>query len=91
MALVKDREITEGSTENKGIRTKSQMDLLHKRYNISTSSYSYIEFIENTQLWNEYHEISEKNEKSFYENEIPRNEIIQELYRLVIKRNNIVV
>ena len=67
MALVKDREITEESTENRRIRTKSQMEILHKRYKTSTSSNSNKEFKENTQLWNEYHEITEKNEKSFYE------------------------
>ena len=50
MALVKDREITEESTENRRIRTKSQMEILHKRYKTSTSSNSNKEFKENTQL-----------------------------------------
>ena len=82
---------TEETPENRRIRTKSQMEILHKRYKTLTSSNLNKEFKENTQLWNEYHEISEKNEESFPENEIPRNKIIQELDKLVIKRKRTVV
>lgn len=67
------------------------MEILHKRYKTLTSSNLNKEFKENTQLWNEYHEISEKNEESFPENEIPRNKIIQEMDKLVIKRKRTVV
>jgi hypothetical protein len=88
MELVKpiQQPKTEETPENKRIRTKSQMEILHKRYKNLNK-----EFKENTQLWNEYHEISEKNEESFPENEIPRNKIIQELDKLVIKRKRTVV
>ena len=92
MALVKPIQTkTEETPENKRIRTKSQMEILHKRYKTLTSSNLNKEFKENTQLWKEYHEISEKNEESFPENEIPRNKIIQELDKLVIKRKRTVV
>jgi ribosomal RNA-processing protein 8 len=92
MKLVKPIQTkTEETPENKRIRTKSEMEILHKRYKTLTSSNLNKEFKENTQLWNEYHEISEKNEESFPENEIPRNKIIQELDKLVIKRKRTVV
>ena len=92
MKLVKPIQTkTEETPENRRIRTKSQMEILHKRYKTLTSSNLNKEFKENTQLWNEYHEISEKNEESFPENEIPRNKIIQELDKLVIKRKRTVV
>ena len=88
---IKIKEKTEETLENRRIRTKSQMEILHKRYKTLTSSNLNNEFKENAQLWNEYHEISEKNEESFPENEIPRNKIIQELDKLVIKRKRMVV
>jgi hypothetical protein len=91
VTLRKIKEKTEETPENKRVRTKSQMEILHKRYKTLTSSNLNKEFKENTQLWNEYHEISEKNEESFPENEIPRNKIIQELDKLVIKRKRTVV
>ena len=63
MELVKPiQPKTRESPENRRIRTKSQMEILHKRYKTLTSSNLNKEFKENTQLWNEYHKISEKNE-----------------------------
>jgi len=49
------------------------------------------EFNENPDLWNTYHQISEENEKSFPEEEIPRNRIIQELNKIKTKRSKKIV
>jgi ribosomal RNA-processing protein 8 len=48
------------------------------------------EFQDNPQLWYEYHEISEENEKSFPEEDIPRICIIKELDKIKTKRTKIV-
>ena len=62
MKLVKPTQPKTAETpENKRIRTESQMEILHKRYKTLTSSNLNREFKENIQLWNDDHEISEKN------------------------------
>jgi trans-aconitate methyltransferase len=48
-------------------------------------------FIDTPELWNTYHEISAENEKSFPEEEIPRNRIIQLLSQIKTKRTKLVV
>jgi superfamily II DNA or RNA helicase len=82
---------TQETPENRRIRTKTQMEILHQRYKTLSSVNLNKEFSDNSNLWNEYHEISEKNEESFPVNEIPRNKIIQELDKQVIKRKRTVV
>lgn len=48
-------------------------------------------FQENPELWKTYHEISEENESTFPEEDIPRNRIIQELNKIKTKRTKLVV
>lgn len=76
----------EESIEEKKIRISSEISLLHKKYKTMNSNNLHKEFNENPQLWTDYHNISEENEKSFPEEEIPRNKIIQELCKLKTKR-----
>jgi hypothetical protein len=67
------------TTEQKRQRTKTEISKLHQKYKTMNSKNLHKEFKEHPELWNNYHEISEENEKSFPEVEIPRNRIIQEL------------
>ena len=77
--------------EQKRIRVHSELSQLHQRYKTLNSSNLSKEFNENPDLWHTYHTISEENEKSFPEQEIPRNRIIAELNKIKTKRRKIVV
>ena len=90
MKLKKPSTKTE-STEQKRVRVKSEISLLHKEYKTLTSSNLHQKFNQQPELWHRYHEISEENEKSFPEDEIPRNRIIQELNKIKTKRTKLVV
>ena len=79
------------STEEKKVRVKSELSTLHQRYKTLNSQNLQNEFKENPELWNQYHEIAEENEKSFHEQDIPRNRIIQELDKINVKRTKSVV
>ena len=79
------------STKEKRERNKSELSILHKKYKTMNSQNLHKEFNENPELWKTYHEISEENEKTFPEEEIPRNRIIIELNKIKTKRSKIVV
>jgi ribosomal RNA-processing protein 8 len=49
------------------------------------------EFNNNHDIWHKYHKVAEENEKSFSEDDIPRNRIIQELNKIKTKRTKQVV
>ena len=72
-------------------RVKSEMSELQREYNVLRSDNLHKRFNEEPQLWFDYHAISEENEKSFPEEEIPRNKIITELEAIKTKRIKIVV
>jgi ubiquinone/menaquinone biosynthesis C-methylase UbiE len=87
----KTEEIVKETTEQKKQRTKSQMEILHQRYKtLSSTSLNKI-FSDDSDLWNEYHKLSEKNEESFPQEGIPRNRIIEELEKQKTKRTKTVV
>jgi ribosomal RNA-processing protein 8 len=77
--------------EQKKERVKSEISQLHQKYKTMKSENLHKEFNEDRQLWNKYHEISEENEKSFPEHEIPRNRMITELNKIKTKRTKKVV
>ena len=81
----------EESKENKRERVKSEISLLHKEYKTLKSENLNKKFKEQPELWITYHQISEENEASFPEEEIPRNRIIQELNKIKTKRPKNVV
>ena len=83
--------IKKETTEQRRERTKSELSLLHQRYKTMKSENLKNEFQENPDLWHQYHAISEENEKSFPEESIPRNCIIQDLDKIKTKRNKLVV
>jgi superfamily II DNA or RNA helicase len=70
---------------------KSQLSLLHREYKTLRSDNLNHTFKENSQLWEDYHRIAEENEKSFPEEGIPRNRIIEELKQIKTKRTKKVV
>jgi len=77
--------------ETKKQKIKTEISILHQKYKTMKSINLQKEFQETPELWNKYHEISEENETSFPEEEIPRNRIIQELNKIKTKRQKIVV
>ena len=91
MKLKKPKQSITETTEQKRQRTKSEMEILHQKYKTMKSENLKNEFQENPELWHQYHAISEENEKSFPEESIPRNSIIQELDKIKTNRNKIVV
>jgi ribosomal RNA-processing protein 8 len=83
--------VKQETNEERKLRNKSQLSELHKIYKSMNSENLHKKFNENLELWNDYHTISEKNEESFPEEEIPRNRIIQELNKIKVNRKKIVV
>ena len=81
----------EESQEQKRERVKSEISVLHQRYKTMNSKNLHQEFNNNPDIWHKYHETSEENEKSFPEDNIPRNRIIQELNKIKTKRTKQVV
>ena len=87
----KTEEIVKETPESRRIRTKSQMEILYQRYKTLSSTILNKIFSDDSNLWNEYHEMSEQNEESFPKDGIPRNRIIEELEKLKTKRTKTVV
>jgi hypothetical protein len=82
MKLTKTNKQKVESNEQKQTRVKSEMSQLHQRYKTLKSENLKKEFNENPELWHKYHSISEENEKSFLDKDIPRNRVIQQLDEL---------
>jgi len=78
-------------SEQKRQRIQTELSQLHRTYKTLKSENLHIRFTENPVLWHEYHTISEENEKSFPEDEIPRNRIIQELNKIQTRRTKLVL
>ena len=79
------------TSSQKRQRAKSEISVLHQRYKTLNSQTLQKEFQEDKDLWTTYHAISEENEKSFPEDDIPRNRIIQELAKIQTRRTKKVV
>ena len=89
-AQKKPKEKVETQTEKKQ-RVKSEISILHQRYKTMTSANLQAEFQAYPDLWHKYHAISESNESSFPEDDIPRNIVIQLLTKLKTKRTKSIV
>jgi hypothetical protein len=79
------------STDVKKQQIKTVISALHQKYKTMNSNNLNRLFKENQHEWTRYHEIAEENEKSFPEDQIPRNRIIQELTKIKTNRTKIVV
>jgi len=71
-------------------RTQSELSQLHKEYKTKNSQNLNTYFKENPKKWEEYHKISQENEESFPEEEIPRNKMIKYLEDLPGKKKKVV-
>jgi ribosomal RNA-processing protein 8 len=91
MKLKKPSTKKQESQEQKRERVKSELSILHQRYKTLSSQNLHQEFNRTPDIWHKYHEIAEENEKSFPEDEIPRNRVIQELNKIKTKRTKRVV
>jgi ribosomal RNA-processing protein 8 len=87
-SLTKEKKET---PDQKRQRVHSELSQLHKVYKTLKSENLHTRFNEESELWHKYHEISEDNEKSFPEDEIPRNRIIQAVNKIQTKRTKLVV
>jgi superfamily II DNA or RNA helicase len=87
---IKKIKVIDTDEENK-IKVMSEISQLHKQYKTMTSKNLNKLFKSDKTIWENYHEISEENEKSFPKDEIPRNKIIYELDKIKTKRTKIVV
>ena len=63
-------------------RVQSELSQLHQKYKTMNSQNLATLFKESPKLWHEYHKISDENEESFPEEEIPRNLVIKYLENL---------
>jgi len=87
----KEPTLPKESSEQKRLRIHSELSDLHQKYKTLNSENLRTRFNDNPDLWHKYHSISEENEKSFPEDGIPRNRIIQELNKINTKRTRTVV
>ena len=84
-------KVKKETPDQKRQRVHSELSQLHKVYKTLKSENLHTRFNEESELWHKYHEISEDNEKSFPEDEIPRNRIIQAVNKIQTKRTKLVV
>ena len=71
-------------------RVQSELSELHQKYKTMNSQNLANLFKESPNLWHEYHKISEENEESFPEEEIPRNLVIQYLENLPGNKSKVI-
>jgi len=95
MKLTKPKKVLEKqfkeTPEERRQRNKSELSVLHQRYKTMTSNNLHNAFKQDIELWHNYHKIAEENEKSFPDEGIPRNRIIQELDKIKTKRRKLIV
>jgi len=87
---ISKKEKSETQTQRKE-RVKSEISILHKKYKTMNSQTLHKHFEENPDKWEEYHKISQANEESFPDEEIPRNNMIKYLENIPGKRKKVVV
>ena len=87
---IKPKTENEIQYEKKAIINKSEMSELHQKYKSMTSANLYDFFKNNPSKWNDYHKLSKDNEKSFPEDEIPRNNMIKYLEDLPGKKEKVI-
>ena len=76
--------------EQRQQRFQSELSQLHQKYKTMDSQNLNTEFKDHPEEWEKYHKISKENEKSFPEEEIPRNKMIKYLENLPGKKKKIV-
>jgi len=79
------------TTEQKRERTKSEISILHQKYKTMNSQTLHKHFEDNPEDWENYHKISEENEETFPDEEIPYKKIIEYLDKIPGKKAKDVV
>jgi hypothetical protein len=74
------------TTEQKRERTKSEISILHQKYKTMNSQTLHKHFEDNPDDWEKYHKISEENEDTFPDEEIPYKKIIEYLDKVPGKK-----
>lgn len=74
------------TTEQKRERTKSEISILHQKYKTMNSQTLHKHFEDFTDDWSTYHKISEENEETFPDEEIPYKKIIEYLENIPGKK-----
>jgi ribosomal RNA-processing protein 8 len=74
------------TTEQKQERFKSEISILHQKYKTMNSQTLHKHFEDNPDDWLSYHKISEENEESFPDEEIPYKKIIEYLENIPGKK-----
>ena len=74
------------TTEQKRERTKSEISILHQKYKIMNSQTLHKHFENNPDDWSTYHKISEENEETFPDEEIPYKKVIEYLENIPGKK-----
>ena len=81
----------ENPQEKRKQRIQSELSTLHQKYKTMNSANLHKTFQEDPKLWHKYHQISEQNEQSFPDDEIPHRRIIQYLETLRERHHSAVV
>ena len=87
---IKPKKEKKETKEQKTQRIQSELSILHKEYKTKNSQNLNTYFKENPDKWKDYHKISKENEKSFEEEEIPRNKMIKYLEDLSGKKKKVI-
>jgi superfamily II DNA or RNA helicase len=74
------------TTKQKRERTKSEISILHQKYKTMNSQTLHKHFEDNPDDWENYHKISEENEETFPDEEIPYKKIIEYLENIPGKK-----
>jgi superfamily II DNA or RNA helicase len=74
------------TTEQKRERTKSEISILHQKYKTMNSQTLHKHFEDNPDDWENYHKISEENEETFPDEEIPYKKVIEYLENIPGKK-----
>jgi superfamily II DNA or RNA helicase len=75
------------SSEQKRIRVKSELSVLHQQYKTMRSDTLAQYLVDHPTAWHDYHGISETNEETFPSESIPRNQLIYKLEQLQMKKD----
>ena len=87
---IKSKKTDKEIKEERQKRAKAAISVLHQKYKTMSSQNLNAYFKENPEKWKEYHKISQENEESFLEEEIPRNKMIKYLEDLPGKKKKVV-
>tara|TARA_B110000971_G_scaffold105123_1_gene107922 strand:+ start:55 stop:723 length:669 start_codon:yes stop_codon:yes gene_type:complete len=88
---IKPKKSSQEIKQERQMRAKSEISVLHQKYKTMTSQNLNTYFKEDSSKWEEYHKISKDNEESFPEDEIPRNKMIRYLENLPGEKTKVIV